>query len=235
METLLERLTARPRLAAILLDVDGTLAPIVRRPEDSAVPDDARRELERLAERYALLALVTGRPTAAARKIAGLDAVPVIGTHGLELEPEAERWRERLAELRGSVAWPVEDKGLSLSYHYRGAADEGRARQQLEQVAEQARALGLRARFGRKVLEIVPPVDADKGTGIRRLLAQHQLRRALFAGDDTTDLDAFRALDDLELGVKVAVASPEGPPELRERADVVVEGTAGLVELLRTL
>ena len=105
----------------------------------------------------------------------------------------------------------------------------------LERVAERARAEGLVPRWGRKVLEVRPPVRADKGTAVTRLLADRSLRRALYAGDDTTDLDAFRALDGLELGVRVAVASAEAPPELRGAADLVVGGPAELLELLRGL
>src|SRR2546423_10549412 len=130
---------------------------------------------------------------------------------------------------------PAEDKGLSVSFHYRGALDEEAARRELEDVAAAARAAGLRARFGRKVLELLPPIDANKGTAIRRLLGERELRRALYAGDDTTDLDAFRALGGLELAVRVAVASAEGPPELRAAADVVVEDPPALLHLLRTL
>jgi len=100
---------------------------------------------------------------------------------------------------------------------------------------ERARAVGLVAHWGRKVLELRPPVEADKGTAVRTLLAERGLQRALYAGDDTTDLDAFRGLDGLELGIRVAVASAEGPPELREAADVVVGSPAELLELLRTL
>jgi trehalose 6-phosphate phosphatase len=85
------------------------------------------------------------------------------------------------------------------------------------------------------VLELLPPIEANKGTAIRRLLRERELRRALYAGDDTTDLDAFAALDDLELAVRVAVASAEGPPELRAAAHLVVAGPAALLELLRTL
>ena len=80
-----------------------------------------------------------------------------------------------------------------------------------------------------------PPVAADKGTAVRALLEPRGLRRALYAGDDTTDLDAFRGLDGLDVSVRIAVASVEGPPELREAADIVVESPAALVELLRLL
>jgi trehalose 6-phosphate phosphatase len=124
---------------------------------------------------------------------------------------------------------------LTAALHYRGVSDESAARAQLEQIAASAREAGFVARFGRKVLEIVPPLRADKGTAIRALLDRHGLRRALAAGDDTTDLDAFRALDGLEVAVRVAVASDEGPVELKEAADVVVGSTAGFLPLLRQL
>ena len=85
------------------------------------------------------------------------------------------------------------------------------------------------------VLEVLPPVEASKRTAVRRLLDGARISRALYAGDDTTDLDAFAALDELELGVKVAVRSAEAPEALLERADIVVEGTGDLVRLLREL
>jgi trehalose 6-phosphate phosphatase len=232
---LLARLRDEPERAALLLDVDGTLAPIVERPEDAAVPPETRAELERLAARYALVACVSGRTSADAAATVGVETVVYVGTHGLELEPEAERWAAALHEFAAGVAWPAEDKALSVSFHYRGALDEAAARAELEEVAERAREAGLRARFGRKVLELMPPIDANKGTAIRWLLADRRLRRALYAGDDTTDLDAFRALDDLELALRVAVASPEGPSALREAADLVVASPAELLGILRTL
>jgi trehalose 6-phosphate phosphatase len=232
---LLAQLAASPERAAILLDVDGTLAPIVERPEDAGVPPETRAELERLADRYALVACVSGRASADAAATVGVEGLVYVGTHGLELEPEAERWAGALHEFAARVAWPAEDKGLSISFHYRGALDEEAARRELEGVAAAAREAGLRARFGRKVLELLPPIEANKGTAIAALLDGHGLQRALYAGDDTTDLDAFRALDALELGIRVAVASPEGPPELEEAADLVVESPAALLELLRLL
>jgi trehalose 6-phosphate phosphatase len=85
------------------------------------------------------------------------------------------------------------------------------------------------------VLEVRPPVAADKGTAVTSLLAESGLSRALYAGDDSTDLDAFRALRSIELGVAVAVVSDESPSGLRDAADVVVSGPAGLLALLRRL
>jgi trehalose 6-phosphate phosphatase len=232
---LLAQLAARPERAAILLDVDGTLAPIVERPEDARVPPETQAELERLAARYALVACVSGRASGDAAATVGVERLVYVGTHGLELEPEAERWAAALHEFAAGVPWPVEDKGLSVSFHYRGALDEAAARAELEGVAAAAREAGLRARFGRKVLELLPPIDANKGTAIRRLLGERELHRALYAGDDTTDLDAFGALDGLEVAVRIAVASTEGPAQLRAAADLVVANPPALLEILREL
>ena len=122
-----------------------------------------------------------------------------------------------------------------MVFHYRESEDEEAAFAELQRVARRATALGLEAQFGRKMLEVRPPVAADKGTAVRALLAQRGLRRALYAGDDTTDLDAFRGLDGLDLSLRIAVASAEGPPALVDAADLVVESPAELVELLRRL
>jgi len=122
-----------------------------------------------------------------------------------------------------------------VAFHFRNREDEAGAVLELEAIAEQARDDGLMARFGRKVLEVLPPLDAHKGTAVRQLLAEEGLRRGLYAGDDTTDLDGFRALDGLDLSVRIAVASAEGPAELRDAADLVVAGPQELRVILRRL
>jgi trehalose 6-phosphate phosphatase len=234
-DELLERLREEPGRAAVILDVDGVLAPIVDRPEDSRVPDETREELRRLNGRYALVACVSGRTGDDARRIVGLDELVYVGEHGLELDPEAPRWRERVRAFADDVAWPVEDKGLSLSFHYRTADDPEAAETYLLGAAEHARDAGLVPRFGRMVLEVRPPLETNKGTAVRYLLRQRGLERALYAGDDTTDLDAFRALDEIEWGVRVGVVSDEGPRGIADSADVVVQSPAEFLDLLRTL
>jgi len=231
----LDRLAEAPERAAILLDVDGTLAPIVRRPEEARVPEETRREVERLAGRYALVACISGRTGEDARRLVAVDGVGYVGSHGLELAPDADRWRDEIHRFAATVEWPVEDKGLTVSFHYREAENEQDALEYLEGVADDARAAGLVPRFGRKVLEIRPPIRADKGTAVRQLLAEAGLRRALYAGDDTTDLDAFRALDGLEVAVRVAVSSDEAPNELVVAADIVVDSPAEFLALLARL
>ena len=234
---LLAPLAVAPDRTALVFDVDGTLAPIAPRPELAAVPDDVRAELRRLANRYLLVACVSGRAGLDARKLVGVDGIQYVGNHGLELHPDARTLALAIARFRDAVGLPVEDKGVSLAYHYREASDEEAARTELEGVAQSALLAGLDARWGRKVLEVRPRVDADKGTAVQALLERSGATRGLYAGDDTTDLDAFRGLGEagLEHAVRIAVASEEGPQELQEAADLVVSGPAEMVEVLRRL
>ena len=234
-DDLLRRLAAEPQRAAILLDVDGTLAPIVERPEDAHVPETTRAELARLVSSYALVACVSGRTGADVERVVRVPGVAVVGEHGLELAADASVWVDRIAEFAAGVDWPAERKPLSLTFHFRRAEDEAAARAYLTHVETAARNAGLVPRWGRMVLEVRPPVTADKGTAVAALLSRAAVSRALYAGDDTTDLDAFGALAGLELGVRVAVDSPEASPQLLAAADLVVDGPPGVLELLRAL
>jgi trehalose 6-phosphate phosphatase len=231
----LARLSAEPRLAALLLDVDGTLAPIVADPADARVPGTTRSELVRLAGRYGLVACVSGRPAEVARTIVGIPELTYVGEHGLELDPDAGAWADRIHAFARATGRPVEEKPISAAFHYRTAPDREQAHRELEAVAAAAEAEGLKTRWGRLVLEVLPPLEVNKGTAVRYLLEQSGLRRALYAGDDTTDIDGFAALDGLDVAVRVGVVTPESPPLLRERADVVVASPEALAELLAQL
>jgi trehalose 6-phosphate phosphatase len=237
---LLVRFRSEPEHAAVLLDVDGTLAPIVERPEDAVVPDDTRAEVARLAGRYALVACISGRPSAEVRRVVGLDGIEYVGVHGLEADPDARSFASQLEAFAERIAWPwtVESKaGVTLSFHYREAEDDQEGARRANDVARAAEEAGLRTIGGRKVLEVRPPVDVDKGTAVRRLLDGRGLSRALYAGDDTTDLDAFRGLDEagLDVALKVSVGSPEMNPRLLTGADLVLDGPGELLAFLRTL
>jgi len=205
---LLAPLREAPEETALLFDVDGTLSPIAPRPELARVPVETRVELARLASSYLLVACISGRPGEEAAALVGLDGIRYVGNHGLELD-------ERASELAAQIA----------------------ARAELEQVAQRAREEGLDPRWGRKVLEVRPSVAADKGTAVRALLASVPARRGLYAGDDTTDLDAFQGLATagLDHAVRVAVESDEGPQELAAAADLTVPGPEALGRLLATL
>jgi trehalose 6-phosphate phosphatase len=252
-------LRARPERSALVFDVDGTLAPIVSRPEDAAVPDQTRGLLVELSRRYALVACVSGRRAADARRVVGLSTLTYVGNHGLErLGPGAEE-PEALSEAASyasavrsfaNAAYSselrdagirIEDKGSIWSFHWRQAPDESIARAALEQIGEEASQNGLVPHWGRKVLEIRPPIAVDKGSALRRLLARPGLDGALYGGDDTTDLDAFRGLRDLrsegslEDTVCVGIGSDEAPAAILDEADLVVEGPDGFRELLALL
>jgi trehalose-phosphatase len=256
---ILHPLRADPARAAVLCDIDGTLAPIVDDPAAAAVPPEARAVLAELATRYALVACVTGRRASAARRMVGLDQLTYAGNHGLELlAPDDER--PRLApELghRGSSAsgfaarldWTtlarvglrLEDKGPIQAIHWRGAADEETAAQRAREIGVLAEEEGLVPHLGRMVLELRPLATVHKGIAARRLVDESGVAAAMFGGDDRTDLDAFTALRELaaagalEHGVCVGVRSGEAPPEIERRADLVVDGTDGFLALLREL
>jgi trehalose 6-phosphate phosphatase len=237
---LLVRFRSDPERAAVLLDIDGTLAPIVERPEDAAVPAETRAEVERLALKYGLVACVSGRTAADAQAVVGLDGIEYVGVHGLEGNPAAERFALQLEAFAERVPWPwrLESKaGVTLAFHFREATDQKEAELHAREVVRAAEDAGLRAQLGRAIVEVGPPVEVDKGTAVRRLLDGRPLTRALYAGDDTTDLDAFRGLDkaDLDVALKVSVGSPEMNPRLLTEADLVVDGPGELLTLLRTL
>src|SRR3954447_25069951 len=140
---------SEPERAALLFDVDGVLAPIVARPEDSSAPPETRRELERLARQYGLVACVSGRTSDVAREIVGVEGLRYVGQHGLELEPAAEAFAERVHAFGRAWPWQWQElKPLTVAYHYRLATDEAAARGELERVAAAALDDGLRTRWG---------------------------------------------------------------------------------------
>jgi trehalose 6-phosphate phosphatase len=249
----LKPLTDDPKSAGIFLDVDGTLAPIVGRAEDAHVPDKTSRVLGALARRYECVACISGRSASEARRLVGVGRITYAGSHGAELlEPGSTKptvlpafasWTGRVqafARARDErdlrvLRIRIEDKGPIVALHWRGVPDEDAARTRLEGVAQEAEAEGLRTHWGRKVLEIRPPVEVNKGQAVTELVRRHDLRAAMFAGDDATDLDAFDALDAVPAAVRVGVRSDEGPPAIVERADLVVDGTEGVTAVLEVL
>ena len=180
--SLLAQLAEAPEQSAVLLDVDGVLAPIVDIPYEATVPEETRDELVRLNGRYGLVACISGRSGADARRVVGLDELIYVGEHGLELDPEAASWSGRLQHFASTVDWDdVERKPLTITFHYRRTEDEREALALLDAVAARARHEGIVARFGRKVLELRPPLGAHKGTAVAHLLGERRLNRALYA------------------------------------------------------
>lgn len=255
----LEPLRSQPGRAAILTDVDGTLAPIVERAEDAAVPARAREALAVLSGRYALVGCISGRRAMEARRLVGLDSLAYAGNHGLELllpgedEPQLDpsivgredEAAEFVAGLDGdrlqTVGLRREDKGPIQALHWRGSEDEAGAESRAHEIAVEAGKAGLEPRWGRKVLELRPLGGGGKDGAIASLLADERLDRATYAGDDRTDLDAFRRLRELReegqlsAAICVGVLSAEAPAELAEEADVTVGGLDGWLAILEWL
>jgi trehalose 6-phosphate phosphatase len=255
----LQPLLADPARSAVLCDIDGVLAPIVRRAEEARVSERVSLLLGRLARSFGLVACVSGRSATDARRLVGVGGIAYAGSHGAELlEPGAARprtneafqaWEGRVKSFVSEQDTPelrrlrvrIEDKGPIAAFHWRGVPDEDAARGRLEELAAEAEQHGLAVHWARKVLEVRPPVPVDKGQAVRSLVQAAASRVALFAGDDTTDLDAFDALTELEdegaldATVLVGVRSDEGPPAIVERADLVVDGVEGFTRVLAAL
>ncbi len=256
---MLEPLRAHPSRSAVLTDVDGTLAPIAARAEDAAVPAAARQAVGTLAERFGLVGCVSGRRAEDARRLVGLDGLAYAGNHGLELllpgdaaprpDPSLAGREDKAADFIAGVdrealraaGLRLEDKGPIQALHWRGAADEGHAQGCAHEIAVAAGHAGLEPRWGRMVLELRPVGGGGKDAAVASLLSGEGLDHAVYAGDDRTDLDAFRRLRELresgemETAVCVGILSPEAPPELPEEADLIVGGPAGWLAILEWL
>jgi trehalose 6-phosphate phosphatase len=238
--------------AGIFCDFDGSLAPIVPDPQKARPIRGAGRVLEKLARRYAAVAVVSGRPVSFLSKRLRHRRVQLVGLYGIEerigrslqVLPEVRAARSRVDEaaeklktaLGSEPGVYIEHKGLAVSAHFRRAQDkEALMARAVPIVEEIARAEKLRVTRGRLVLELAPPVDVDKGGVVRRVIAEKSLTGALVIGDDLGDLPTFAAVEGLELAVRVGVGSTEAPPELIEAADHVVGSPVEVLELLRKL
>jgi trehalose 6-phosphate phosphatase len=256
-EELLAPFHAEPGRAGIFMDFDGTLSQIVLIPSDARPVEGAREVLALLARSYAVVAIVSGRSAADLLEWLG-PGIEIWGVHGAEtvfdgkvvLSPRAEPHMElmgrvlsdarRKVEELGIDGVLVEDKTTVVNLHYRAAPDTDRAGVLLDGIAaELAREHGLHRASGRLTFELRAPESFSKEDVVLVRSREAQLEAVLFVGDDTVDLPAFEALDALAgegvTTVKVAVASSEAPPELLERADLVVPGPAGTVRLLESL
>ncbi|HSL09760.1 MAG TPA: trehalose-phosphatase [Actinomycetota bacterium] len=232
--------------AVVLLDFDGTLAPIVERPEDARPVSGASAALAALVGRVASVWIVTGRPSEVVRRLLGpVDGLRIAGLYGFEgLPPVPPAVVEEVARAADAIdGTQVEAKGASVAVHYRNTADpDGAAAALLPVLDAVATRAGFRVLAGKRVWELAPAGAGGKGEAVSAILDDAEPAAALYAGDDVADLEAFDALDryagrrgDSVLVRKVAVLGDETPVALREAADVVVEGPAGVVELLRTL
>lgn len=248
----LARARVEPERAGVFLDFDGTLAPVVDDPAAAVAEPRALRVLSELSRTWGRVAVISGRPAAyLLQRLAGAGRIRMFGLYGLEqaqggepgvrTEPEAARWRQAvtgaadLAERRMPEGAMVERKGLTVTLHYRSVPE--RAEEVGSLAADLAAATGLAPHEGKMSVELRPPLAVDKGTVVRSL--SEGMSAVLFAGDDRGDLPALLQLRGLRRAgmttVGVVAGSPETPADVASAADVVVDGPAGVVELLSRL
>jgi trehalose 6-phosphate phosphatase len=224
--------------AAILLDFDGTLAPIVDDPADARPLPGAEEVLTDLCRRAAAVAVISGRPEAFIRDVLDVPALEVVGLYGLSGKPPLDDdVRTALAGIAATEPGAeLEDKGVSVALHTRRTTEPDAA---LARIREPVRAIaashGLASFEGKLVVE-VSPRGARKGGVVQQLLDRLQPSAALYAGDDLPDVEAFEALDGAGIDAcRVAVVTSGTPERLIQVADVEVGGPLGLLELLRAL
>lgn len=240
------------RPLALLSDIDGTLAPIVSRPEDASITPRARKAILQLIDAGVRVAFVTGRSPAMARRMAGIEEAFYATNHGLEVwvpeggieTPEEVRpyvgWaRDVLGEIGGAVdaqGVVIEDKGAILAFHYRLAEDDAAALAAIKAaIARSESARHFSVQEGRKVFELRPPLLVNKGTAARMLAARLGAGSVLTMGDDTTDFEMFDGVRSLGVPNAIVGVWNAEEPEVVERADYFVRGVVGVEWLLGEL
>jgi len=219
----------------LLLDYDGTLTPIVERPELASLPVGTGQLLEALAGKRCLtLAIISGRALADLKQKVGVNNIVYAGNHGLEIEgpqvsyvsPAAEESRPLLRQMYGELSQAlgaikgvlVEDKGLTLSVHYRQVA-EGRSaevRSIFERITGNAARSGkIGITWGKKVYEVRPAVAWDKGKVVKMLMGQKRGTLPIYLGDDLSDEDGFKAIESYGGGISVFVGERDHPTSAR--------------------
>lgn len=250
LDAVRELLARRP--LGLITDVDGTISEIAPTPETAVVSPVCRQGLADLAERLELVAAISGRPAAAARAMVGVDGMVFVGNHGLERWRDgvveyvggAERYRakveaarDRLQALLTEDCILLEDKGVSLSIHYRLCSDSDRARDLiLETIAASDLPSDLRVYQGKMVVELRPAIDITKGSAVESLVDTYGLASAMYLGDDITDTDAFAAMHRAGLkGLAIAVLGPASPRELQKGADFSLDSVRDVERFLKWL
>lgn len=243
----------------LAFDIDGTLSPIAPTPDEASIYPGVLPLLEQ-AQKYAHIAILTGRSIDDGASKINLDGLTYIGTHGLEwseglpwlhpveITPEVLNYYEQgkylldlveqhLSELPGVI---VQRKRIGGSIHYRLALDPVETRQKLLSLLEQpAQQVNMSLSEGKLIVEIRVPLPVHKGQAVRQFVQRYNLNAIVFAGDDRTDLDAVTEMIRMRkegiAALSIVVQHHDTLPELLAQADIVVQEVPGMVELLREM
>lgn len=201
---------------AIISDVDGTISEIAPTPEEAIVTDLMRDLLSQLNEKFELVGVISGRPLSNVSEMVGVDGILYVGNHGLEYlkngekitDPDAEKYRSKMQELCKELetkdllqleGLKLEDKGICLCLHYRQCPQGEEAKEEIWDTLNQLLDSDeLKISSGRKIIEIKPPLNKDKGTILEKIVKEYNLKKVIYLGDDITDFDAFSKLQELK-------------------------------------
>ena len=245
------------RPLGLVFDIDGTLSPITATPGEAQLYPGVAELLEQ-AKQQAHIAIITGRAVADGARIVNVEGLTYIGTHGLEWSDglpshtsvqliagvteyvEAGKYLLDLVAKERMAGISVERKSVGGTIHYRLAPDPEQARQSILALLEEpAQRVHMQLSEGKRAIEVRVPLPINKGQALRTFAQRYELQGLLFAGDDRTDIDALLEIERLRLeGIKtlgIAVQHPDTLAELLTHADIVVQGVAGMVELLHKI
>jgi len=240
----------------LIFDVDGTIAEIAPTAEAVKVTPKCKKHLRSLVKRLPLVAAISGRLTKVVRRLVDVEGVVYNGDHGLErlvkghveVRPEAQEYVEKIAAVikeLGPLLLPLgvvfEDKGAGLVFHYRTLPHREKVRETiLKEISRSSAAQPFKVDQARAVIELRPPLEISKGSVVRELIESYHLKAAIYMGDDVADIDAFNTMRGLSRGaifkgLALGVVGEETPPEVAERADLLLRGVGEVEAFLSWL
>ena len=243
---------------AIVTDIDGTISEIAPTPDEAVVTESMRKELVKLNEKFQLVSVISGRSVLNAREMVGVEGLLYVGNHGMEflknghlsMDPQVEKYLQQikktgktlkngdLSDINGLI---FEDKGICYSIHYRLSNSHENVREKiLNTLHDDPECKNLKISEGRRLVELKPPIKADKGTILDNIIQQYNLEKIIYLGDDITDIDAFNRLKELEKGGKIEgagiwVYSNEIPSYVKKDASYFVNDVDDVLKFFQWL
>ena len=248
--------TCKNTKTAIITDVDGTISQIVQNPDDALVDDEMKEILKELSRKFQFLIFITGRTIKNVRKMVDIPGSYYVGSHGMEYQenheivtdPKVESFKNEIAEIEVELKKRLnlpglifENKNTCLTIHYRMNENQEMARISiLNEIKQLKLSKDLLISEGKKIVEIKPQTGNNKGTIIGRIVEDKKLDQLIYCGDDTTDIDAFKAIETLNnhpsfKGISIVILSKETPPNVVNNARYYVNNIGELKSFFKWL
>lgn len=233
------------RRTAVVTDVDGTIIQIAPTPAEAVLSPSMKDVIIKLSRKFQMVAVVSGRSVEDVKRMIGIEGLLYVGNHGMEYmksgQVQVDEDTKRYIQLINEAACKIkkeescnvegvllEDKGLCFSIHYRLCKDPNTRETLLDTIKDMEELKGLQIKEGRKVIEIRPPTGYDKGKILERIIHENNIKKLVYLGDDVTDSDAFRKLNELKNqgkvdGESIIIISGEIPSRIKEEASYFLE------------